>query len=251
MLVLKTENLSRRFGKLPALDNLSLEVAAGDIYGFLGLNGAGKTTTIRLLLGLIRPQSGRILYYDQPLAENRLAIMNYVGGLVDVPTFYSYLSGRDNLYILCRMRGIPNDKITGLLNELLEAVGIIKRADDKVRTYSQGMRQRLGIASALIPAFVPTAVGTTAGKPAFIILDEPTNGLDPKGIIEMRNLIKRLNKERNATFLISTHLLSEAEKLCNKVGILESGKLVVQGSLQEVMKGKESLESAFGGFTGM
>jgi ABC-2 type transport system ATP-binding protein len=240
MFALKTEGLSRRFYKLSAVTDLSLEVQAGDIYGFLGLNGAGKTTTIRMLLNLIRPDSGHIYFYDKELRANYLAIMAHLGGLVDIPAFYASLSGRRNIALLARIRGLRD---SGRVSDLLQSVGLLARADDRVKTYSQGMRQRLGIAAALLPIFAGNTVSRNMAP--VIILDEPTNGLDPRGIIDIRNLIKRLNSEYKATFIISTHLLSEVERLCNRVGIIQEGRLIVQGALTEVLKDKKSLEEYF------
>lgn len=238
-IVLKTENLSRHFGKFPAVENLSLEIHSGDIYGFLGLNGAGKTTTIRMLLRLIKPDAGRIFMYGKDLNDSYLEIMNYVGGLVELPTLYPYLSAQQNLYILLRLRFIEDKSVINrVIDELLSAVGLTDRRNDRIRTYSQGMRQRLGIAAALLPAFLPQ-IGPTY-KP-LIILDEPTNGLDPQGIYDVRNLIQSLNQKAGVTFLISSHLLSEMELLCNRVGIIRNGKLIIQEELNKLLK-EEGIE---------
>jgi len=233
-IILKTENLSRSFGRFPAVENLSLEVHQGDIYGFLGLNGAGKTTTIRMLLRLIKPASGNIFIYNKELNRHHLEIMNSVGGLVEIPAFYPYLSARQNLYLLCRVRMLKDKKlINSIIDELLTVVGLVRRADDRIRAYSQGMRQRVGIAAALLPAYIP---GNDPAQKPLVILDEPTNGLDPQGIYDIRNLIKKLNQEKGVTFLISSHLLSEIELICTRVGIIRSGRLVIQEELKTLLK---------------
>lgn len=229
MLILKTENLSKHFGRFPALSNLNLEVQQGDIYGFLGLNGAGKTTTLRLLLRLIAPSRGKIWILEQDLKRHQLAIMSRVGALIETPAFYSYLSGRANLVLLARLGGhFKNDIIT----DLLTRVGLIDRADYKVNTYSQGMKQRLGIAQALLPCLLDQSSG-----PKLVMLDEPTNGLDPQGVVQIRNLIKQLHETHNVSFVISSHLLTEIELLCNRVGVIKQGQLVVQGTIQELLQG--------------
>lgn len=237
--ILRTENLCRRFGKFPAVENLSLEIYSGDIYGFLGLNGAGKTTTIRMLLRLLKPDSGKIFIHGKDISNSYLEIMHYVGGLVEIPAFYPYLSARQNLLLLTRLRMVTSKSlINSIIDNLLSAVGLKERANDKIRTYSQGMRQRLGIAAALLPAFIPIK---NSNYSPLIILDEPTNGLDPQGIADIRNLIKKLNQEQNVTFFISSHLLSEMELLCNRVGIIRNGKLVISEELQKLLK-EEGIE---------
>ncbi|MCK5579133.1 MAG: ABC transporter ATP-binding protein [Planctomycetes bacterium] len=229
-IVLKTEKLTKHFGSFTAVKNLDLTVQAGDIYGFLGLNGAGKTTTIRMILKLIKPSNGQIWINGQELDRHYLELMKNIGALVEIPAFYSYLSGWDNLVLLSRMSYGRADKKK--LEKLLADVGLLDRARDKVRAYSQGMRQRLGIAQALLP--------TTRedGEPKIIILDEPTNGLDPQGITDIRNLIKQLHQTYQLTFLISSHLLYEIELLCNRVGVIKQGTLAVQGTVSELVKGQ-------------
>jgi ABC-2 type transport system ATP-binding protein len=238
-IILRTENLCRRFGRFQAVENLSLEIYSGDIYGFLGLNGAGKTTTIRMLLRLIKPDSGKIFIYGKDLNSSYLEIMHYLGGLVEIPAFYPYLSARQNLLLLARLRMLKSKShINSVIDNLLSAVGLKERCNDRIRTYSQGMRQRLGIAAALLPAFIPTKNDNYS---PMVILDEPTNGLDPQGIADIRNLIKKLNQEQNVTFLISSHLLSEMELLCNRVGIIRNGRLVISEDLQKLLK-EEGIE---------
>ncbi len=228
MLILRTENLSKHFGRFTALNNLTLEVNQGDIYGFLGLNGAGKTTTLRLLLRLIAPSQGKIWILEQDLKRHHLAIMSHVGALIETPAFYPYLSGRTNLSLLARLGGNFNRNI---ITDLLIRVGLIDRADYKVNTYSQGMKQRLGIAQALLPCLLDQSSG-----PKLVMLDEPTNGLDPQGVVQIRNLIKQLHETHNVSFVISSHLLTELELLCNRVGIIKQGQLVTQGTIKELLK---------------
>ena len=218
--VLETENLTRRFGRFVAVDQLNLRVEEGDIYGFLGLNGAGKTTTIRMCLQLIRPTAGRVRLFGQDLRDSFISIMSQVGALVELPAYYPHLSARTNLEILRVMSpGIERSRI----DEVLELVGLGERRDSKVRTYSQGMRQRLGIAMALLP------------RPRLVILDEPTNGLDPQGIADIRTVLLNLNRREGVTLLISSHLLHEVEVTCTRVGILKSGKLVEQETVEAIL----------------
>jgi ABC-2 type transport system ATP-binding protein len=212
--------LTKRFGRFTAVDGISLEVHEGDRYGFLGLNGAGKTTTMRMLLGLVRPTSGKVEIFGKDLREDFIGIMTGVGCLVELPAYYPYLSGWMNLEILRRVTGgIPEARI----GEVLERVGLGSRMRDPVRTYSQGMRQRLGIAMALLP------------RPRLILLDEPTNGLDPQGILQIREVLQDLNRREGTTLVISSHLLHEIELTCSKVAILKQGRLVLQDTLDRVL----------------
>src|SRR5688572_9099049 len=218
--VLETEGLTRRFGRLVAVDGLNLRVEEGDIYGFLGLNGAGKTTTIRMCLRLIRPSSGRVRIFGQDLRSSFISIMSRVGALVELPAYYPHLSARTNLEILRILTpGIEPSRI----DKVLEMVGLAHRRDSAVRTYSQGMRQRLGIAMALLP------------RPRFVILDEPANGLDPQGIADIRNVLKEINQRDGVTLLISSHLLHEVEITCTRVGIIKSGRLVEQETIEAIL----------------
>ena len=218
--VLETEGLTRRFGRLLAVDDLNLRVGEGDIYGFLGLNGAGKTTTIRMCLRLIRPTSGRVRVFGQDLRSSFISIMSRIGALVELPAYYPHLSARMNLEILRVLSpGIERARI----DEVLELVGLGARRDSAVRTFSQGMRQRLGIAMALLP------------RPRFVILDEPANGLDPQGIADIRAVLTDLNRREGVTILISSHLLHEVEVTCTRVGILKSGRLVEQESVEAIL----------------
>src|SRR4030095_13557933 len=211
---LQTEELTKRFGTRTAVDRLSLRVERGDIYGFLGPNGAGKSTTLRMLLGLIRPTSGVIKFPLRASGWEYLRARSRVGAIIEAPAFYENFSGRRNLQLLASLSGGVQGK---RVEQVLEIVGLRDRARDPVKVYSYGMRQRLGIAQKLF------------STPEFIILDEPTNGLDPEGVQQTRELIRRLRDEFNLTVLLSSHLLSEIEQLCNRVGIIHEGRLLYQG----------------------
>jgi len=218
--VIRTEGLSCSFGRLRAVQDLTLEVADGDIYGFLGLNGAGKTTTIRMILGLIRPTAGRVSLFGLDARQHFIEVMTRTGALVELPAYYPHLTARQNLEIL---RLATGGLRSSLVTETLELVGLGGRVDDRVRTYSQGMRQRLGIAMALLP------------QPKLVILDEPTNGLDPHGVNHIRSMIVELNRSKGVTFLISSHLLHEIEITCNRVGIIKEGRLIVQDTVAHLL----------------
>ena len=228
--VVSTTKLCKRFGSFTAVDDLSLTVYEGDLYGFLGPNGAGKTTTIRMLLGLLRPQSGSMSILGKPFPKHALEILAQVGALVESPAFYPYLTGRRNLEVFGRLSGgIEPARI----DELLKIVGLSGRGYDLARTYSHGMKQRLGIAQALLV------------DPKLLLLDEPTNGLDPPGIVEMRALLKRLAKDHGVTIVVSSHLLHEIEMLCNRVAILQRGRLLVEGHVADLLasgRGRVELE---------
>lgn len=213
-----THQLTRRFGQRETVKRIDLKVPKREIYGFLGPNGAGKTTTIRMLLGLIRASSGDIRILGKDLNKNRMEILKDVGSLVESPSYYAHLSGYKNLKIVTLMHGIPESRI----NEVLQWVRLEQAAHRPVKGYSLGMKQRLGIAMALIT------------KPKLLILDEPTNGLDPSGIQEIRELITRLPRDFDITVLLSSHLLSEIEQVATYVGIINHGELIFQGPLQEL-----------------
>jgi ABC-type multidrug transport system ATPase subunit len=220
-LIIEVNHLSKKFGDTLAVNDLSFTVNQGDIYGFLGQNGAGKSTTIRMLLTLIHPTDGNIKLFGKDLSANRSDILQQVGAVIEKPDLYKYLSAYDNLSIFAKMSGI---KVTRqLLMQQLHMVGLEDRAKDTVRTFSQGMKQRLGIAVALVH------------NPALIILDEPTNGLDPQGIADIRNLILRLSKEMGKTVLISSHLLSEIELIATRMIILHKGKKMVEGNVTTLL----------------
>jgi ABC-type multidrug transport system ATPase subunit len=214
-------HLTKQFPGLTAVDDLSFTVMKGDVYGFLGQNGAGKSTTLRMLLTLIRPTSGDIQLFGKALTTHRSVILRQIGAVIEKPDLYKYLTAWQNLTLFARMSGLRPDK--RLLMDQLELVGLADRAHDKVKNYSQGMKQRLGIAVALVH------------QPALVILDEPTNGLDPQGIAEMRQLILRLSAEMGKTIIVSSHLLSEIEQMANRMLIINKGKKVVEGRVAELL----------------
>ncbi|WP_109852977.1 ABC transporter ATP-binding protein [Aquimarina sp. AU58] len=216
-LIVQTEKLNFSYSKSKKdIDSLDLEVPKGSIYGFLGPNGSGKTTTIRLLLGLLNKNSGNIRVFEKPFANHRIDTLSKIGALIENPSLYNHLSAKQNLRIASTYReNIKKDRI----DEVLETVNLLHVKNKKVKTFSLGMKQRLGLAIALL------------SKPELLILDEPTNGLDPKGIIEMRELIKKLNKN-GITIFISSHLLSEIEKTCTHVGIIREGKMLFQDTVK-------------------
>ena len=218
--ILRTEHLARSFGRIHAVKDVSLQVEEGDLYGLLGQNGAGKTTTIRMILRLIRPSAGRTELFGLDVGRHFIEVMSRIGALVELPAYYPHLSAAKNLEIIRMLTpGVPD----GRIREVLEQVGLGSRGDDHVRTYSQGMRQRLGIAMAILH------------KPRLVILDEPTNGLDPGGINHIRGLIKDLNKNDGVTFVISSHLLHEIEITCNRVAIIKQGELLVQETVSGLL----------------
>jgi lantibiotic transport system ATP-binding protein len=212
---IETRGLSRRFGARTAVDGVDLRVPQSGIYGFLGLNGAGKTTTIRLLLGLIKPDAGSVCIFGQPFTHGVLA---RIGSLVEMPSLYAHLTGRENLEVTRRQLGAQLVSI----DRALGIVGLASDAGRLVHEYSLGMRQRLGLALALL------------NSPDLLILDEPTNGLDPAGIHEMRDLIRRMPDEHGVTIFLSSHLLSEVEQVAGSVGIIHEGRLLFQGPLAEL-----------------
>lgn len=221
-IVIETTNLSKRYGKqIVAVDGLNLAIRKGEIYGFLGPNGAGKTTTLRMLLGLVRPTSGTGKVLGKPLGT--AAGIARIGALVESPTFYPYLSGRRNLRILARYAGVPISRVDAVLDQ----VELTLRARDTFKTYSLGMKQRLGVAAVLLK------------DPDVLILDEPTNGLDPQGMTEMRALIRVLG-HGGRTVLLSSHLLGEVEQICDRVGVISHGKLIAEGTVAD-LRGKAQL----------
>jgi ABC-2 type transport system ATP-binding protein len=220
MTILETQNLTKRYRGREAVRELSLSVSQGDIFGFLGRNGAGKSTTIRMVLGLVRPSSGTISLLGHEMPRSRSIALAKVGAIIESPAFYDNFSGRENLKMFAAMSGGAH---RGRIEHVLNLVGLRDRAQDPVRIYSHGMRQRLGIAQALLP------------NPKFIILDEPTDGLDPQGILEIRLLIRKLRDEFGLTVMLSSHLLYEVEQICNRVAIIESGGLIFQGDLGDLL----------------
>jgi ABC-type multidrug transport system ATPase subunit len=219
-ILLETKNLCKSYGKRKIIEDINIKVERGDIYGFLGPNGSGKTTTIRTILNLIQSDSGLVSVAGLDMnKEFEKAILN-VGAIVETPMFYNYLSGKDNLKLTAMLYNSITEK---RIEEVLGMVGLSSRAKDKVKTYSLGMKQRLGIARALLHS------------PSLVILDEPTNGLDPQGMKEVREMISSLAAEKGITFFISTHLLNEVEQICNKVGILKDGRMIAQGNVKELL----------------
>ena len=227
--LIETRGLSRRFGAQVAVADLNLLVPEAGVYGFLGPNGAGKTTAIRMLLGLIRPDAGEVRLFGQPLTSNHRALMSRVGALVEAPSLYPHLTGRENLEVTRRLLGSSRK----LIDVALETVRMTRDAGRRVREYSLGMRQRLGLALALL------------NRPQLLILDEPTNGLDPAGIHEMRDLIRRLPQEFGVTVFLSSHLLSEVEQIAGHIGIIHESRLLFQGTLAELQQ-KQQMEVAVG-----
>lgn len=226
-LILQTEAVTKRFDSRTAVDQVSLSVQRGDIYGFLGQNGAGKSTMIRMALGLVKPTSGHMLLFGHDMSRHPLRALGRVGAIVESPAFYENFSGFDNVRMLAALSaGASRQQI----NETLELVGLGKRANDQVRKYSHGMRQRLGIAQALLP------------RPEFIILDEPTDGLDPQGIQEIRRLLLRLRDELGLTIMLSSHLLQEVERVCNRIGIIDQGRLLYEGSMENLFSSDRLLK---------
>ncbi|MEZ4519043.1 MAG: ABC transporter ATP-binding protein [Chloroflexota bacterium] len=213
--IVTTTNLTRRFDDVTAVNNLNLMVPDGSIYGFLGPNGAGKTTTIRMLLGLIHPSEGEVCIFGKPLSAERKSVLARIGSLVESPAYYEHLTGRENLEVFRRLTDWPKSRIA----DVLKLVRLTDVQNRLVRTYSMGMKQRLGLAMALL------------GKPDLLILDEPTNGLDPAGITEIRELITRLPQEQGITVFLSSHLLSEVEQIATHIGIIQNGYLRFQGEL--------------------
>jgi len=228
--VLRLENLTKRFGHRPAVENLSLEIPAGSLYGLLGHNGAGKSTTIGMILGQVIPDAGRVLIDGHDVRRERAAALRHVGAIFETPSFYDYLSGRRNLEILCSYSA-PTTKEDQ--QRVIELVRLKDRIDDPVRVYSHGMRQRLALAQALLP------------RPSLLILDEPSEGLDPEGIYEMRELILRLHREFQLTILICSHLLAEVEQICPKVAILRNGRLLFNGAWREAAPECGDLEAFY------
>ena len=215
--VVVTDRLTKRFGSRTAVDGLDMEVPAGVVAGFVGANGAGKTTTLRMLLGLVRPSSGTATVLGEPLS-NPSAYLPRVGSLIESPAFYPGLSGERNLRVQTTLAGLPSRRIP----EVLDVVGLADRGGDPYKSYSLGMKQRLGLASALL------------GDPALLVLDEPTNGLDPTGIREMRELLRRV-ADGGLTVLVSSHQLSELQQVCDHLVMLDQGRRVFQGTTSELL----------------
>ena len=219
--VIQISHLSKRFNNFTAVDDLSFSVNEGEVYGFLGQNGAGKSTTIRMMLSLIKPTEGSINIFGLSLEKEREQILSRIGAVVEKPDLYKYLSAYENMKLFSTMCGLSLGRAE--IMKQLAVVGLEKRANDRVKVLSQGMKQRLGIAVALV------------NNPSLIILDEPTNGLDPQGIADMRSLILMLSKEQGKTLLVSSHLLSEVEQIADSMIIIDKGKKMVEGKVSELI----------------
>ncbi len=218
--IVKVSNLTKQFGQLTAVNDLSFTVKPGDVYGFLGQNGAGKSTSIRMMLTLITPTSGHIELFGYELATHRKEILQQIGAVIEKPDVYKFLSAYENLKLFAKLSGIRPTH--ALLMDQLEMVGLANRAHDTVKTFSQGMKQRLGIAIALVH------------DPQLIMLDEPTNGLDPQGIADIRNLILILSREKKKTVIVSSHLLNEIEQIATRILIIDKGSKLVEGNAGEL-----------------
>lgn len=217
---IEIEGLSHRFsGEVPVLNNIRMSIPRGCIYGFLGPNGAGKTTTLKLLLGLLEKQQGSIRVFGNEFSTHRIETLRKIGSLIESPSIYSHLTAQENLEVIRKIYECPRKRIS----EVLTLVGLSDTGKKKAGKFSLGMKQRLSIAIALLH------------EPPVLILDEPTNGLDPNGILEMRELLRRLNSEHNITIVISSHLLSEIEKLVSHVGIISNGSMAFEGTLSQLM----------------
>jgi ABC-2 type transport system ATP-binding protein len=233
---LLARGLAKRYGERQAVVDASFRVERGEVFGFLGPNGAGKTTTIRMIVGLVRPSAGQVLVDGHDLHKHRERALRRMGCIVESPDFYDYLTGRENLMHFARMiDGAARERI----DPLAEMLRIRERLNDRVGTYSLGMRQRLGITQALL------------GDPALLVLDEPANGLDPAGIRELRELLRQLADERGIAVFVSSHLLGEVEKICDRIAIVHRGRVLAEGSVSELtVGGTRALEDVFIDVTG-
>jgi lantibiotic transport system ATP-binding protein len=229
MNVIETRGLRFSYGKQEVLKGISLQVPEKSIFGFLGANGAGKSTTIRILLNLIQAPENAVQLFGKSLSSHKSEILNKVGALIDYPTFYDHLSARDNLKVITSLLGINKDSI----DSTLERVGLDPRSNKKIKTYSVGMKQRLGLAIALI------------NDPPLLILDEPSNGLDPHGIIELRKLLQTLAHDHGKTIFLSSHILDELEKIATHVAIIHKGEIRFQGTKEELAHNGDDLETSF------
>lgn len=225
--IITTEKLTKKYKNFTSVNKVSLHIKKGSIYGFLGPNGAGKSTTMKMLLGLTAPTSGSFQIDGKQFPNDRLAILKRIGSFIEAPSFYANLTGRENLDIIRRILGLPQNAV----EDALDLVGLSQFGDRLAKKYSLGMKQRLGLAGALL------------GRPPILILDEPTNGLDPSGIHEIRNLIKSLPTFYDCTVLISSHMLSEIELIADDIGILNHGRMLFEGSLDDLKQ--TALQSGF------
>lgn len=221
MNMIETKNLTKVYGDFAAVSEINLHVPKGTVYGFLGPNGAGKSTTMKMFLGLTKPTGGSFVIDGKQYPKDRVRILKEVGSFIEAPAFYGNLSGEENLDLIRRILGLPKSAVS----ETLELVGLTPYKNRPAKKYSLGMKQRLGLAGAMI------------GKPPILILDEPTNGLDPVGIHEIRTLIRSLPQRSECTVLVSSHLLSEIELMADQIGILNHGRLLFEGTLEELKSG--------------
>ena len=226
--IITTEQLTKKYTNYVSVNNVSLHIRKGSIYGFLGPNGAGKSTTMKMLLGLTAPTKGSFAIDGRHFPEDRIAILKEIGSFIESPSFYANLTGRENLDIIRRILGLPGDSV----DDALELVGLEEFGGRLAKKYSLGMKQRLGLAGALL------------GRPPVLILDEPTNGLDPSGIHEIRNLVKSLPDLYDCTIMISSHMLSEIELMADDIGILNHGNLLFEGSLEDLRHSAGQTENA-------
>lgn len=218
--LIETRGLTKRFRRLVAVDALDLAVQRGDVFGFLGPNGAGKSTALRMMVGLIRPTAGCVRLFGRDVWRDRRGALRQVGAMIEAPAFYRYLSGYENLSLLANSGSHCSRRE---IDEALATVGLLDRAGERVKGYSQGMRQRLGIALAIV------------GKPEMVLLDEPTNGLDPEGMKEMRDLIGRLSREAGITVFLSSHLLHEVEQICTRIAVIDRGRVLRTGRVADLL----------------
>lgn len=221
--VIQTENLSKRYGEAYSVQRVNLAVGEGEVYGFLGPNGAGKSTTLKMLLGLVKPTEGSVTVFGKDFSRNRIEILSQTGSLIEAPSYYGHLTGLENMRVMQRLRDVPDKHV----EKALQIVRLEKQQNKKVDQYSLGMKQRLGIAMALLHF------------PRLVILDEPTNGLDPAGIGEIRELIQSLPHQYGMTVLLSSHLLSEIEQVATSIGIIHGGKLLFQGSMEQLQRNSQ------------
>jgi len=225
-IALRLEDVCKSFGKIRAVDQLSLEVQVGEMVGFLGPNGAGKSTTLYMASRLVRPSKGKIKIFGHDVWSDFKNAIRYVGTMVEIPSFYEYLSARKNLELIARLRG---NSTGSKIDEILERMGLFKRRNDKVATYSHGMKQRLGLGMTLI------------GKPRMLILDEPTNGMDPEGTREILSFLREKIKNHGLTVFISSHLLYEVEEYCDRVFVINHGSLITSGKVKEILAPHENV----------
>lgn len=228
-IVLEIKNVSKYFGNTKVIDNISLEVKNGEIYGFLGPNGAGKTTTIKMILGLLSIDGGTIVVNGYDREKSFEKAMENIGGIVENPDMYDYMTGRENLKLFARIRNIKKERI----DEVIKLVDMEKAADTKVKKYSLGMKQRMGLALTLLHS------------PKVLILDEPTNGLDPAGIKSLRDTLKKIAKEEQTAIFVSSHILAEMQAMCDRVAMIKNGKIIKVSDLQTLLKNEDDENAEF------